>query len=89
MDRALRDLDRIQTYIKSYDPDAAKRISQQIKASATKLKQFPNLGRQSEDIDIRLLQVAGRPYLLLYRLMDDGIEIISVFDQRRDPEDML
>jgi toxin ParE1/3/4 len=87
--RARHDLDRIQAYIEQFDLQAAKRVAQEIKSSTLKLKRFPHLGRVAEDIDVRLLQVSGRPYVLPYRIDKHGIEILAVFDQRRDPEDMV
>ncbi|CAN5244221.1 hypothetical protein BH10PSE7_BH10PSE7_42840 [soil metagenome] len=45
---------------------------------------FPELGRASDRVDIRLLQVPRTPYLLPYRVIDSDIEILAVFDQRRD-----
>ncbi len=88
MARARHDLGRICDYIEKHDPQAAWRISQEIKSAALKLRDFPHLGRMSDDIGVRLLQVAGRPYVLLYRLSGEFIEILAVFDQRRNPEDM-
>jgi plasmid stabilization system protein ParE len=54
-----------------------------------RLKQFPNLGHVGEWIGVRELQVPGRHNVLPYRLNGEIIEILAVFDQRRDPEDMV
>ena len=40
-----------------------------------------------EGTELRLLQVASLTYALIYRVGSDIIEIITVFDQRRDPEE--
>jgi plasmid stabilization system protein ParE len=59
-----------------------------IAAAARRLTVFPQLGRASDRLDIRLLQVPGLPYLLPYRVVEDEIEIVAVFDERmeRPPE---
>ena len=89
MGRTRRDLDWICGHIEQHNPMAAWRISQDIRACASRLSDFPHLGKASDEIGVRFLQVARRPYLLTYRLSDQSIEILTVFDQRRDPEDML
>ena len=87
--RALRQLIAIHESIAANGPAAADRIAFEIDQSAQKLKSFPLLGRQSDKIGLRLLQVPGRPYVLIYSITPDVIDIASVFDQRRNPEDMI
>lgn len=87
--RAQRQLTRIQAWIGRSNSSAAERVVAKIVATARRLEQFPGLGHPSEQDDIRLLQAAGLTYVLPYRVAGDDIEILAVFDQRRDPEDML
>ena len=70
-------------YIASQDTSAAQRLMESIAATARRLSTFPELGRASDRVDIRLLQVPRTPYLLPYRVIDGDIEILAVFDQRR------
>jgi len=55
-----------------------------ISGAARRLVMFPQLGRPSDHIGIRLLQVPGRHYLLPYRLDGGDIEILAVFDERQE-----
>ena len=85
--RAQRDLWRIQSYIGKNNPHAAGDVSSRIKRAADRLEQFPLSGPEMEGTELRLLQVASLTYALIYRVGGGIIEIITVFDQRRDPEE--
>lgn len=85
--RALNDFFAIKAYIAKNNPEAADRVGTEIQAAAIRLKQFPQLSHPGERIGILELQVPGRPYTLPYRITGEFIEILSVFDQRRDPEE--
>lgn len=87
--RALNNFFAIKNHVAKYNPNAAERVGAEIQAAAIRLKQFPRLGHPGERIGVLELQVPGRPYLLLYCVEGEVIEILSVFDQRRGPEDML
>lgn len=82
------DLLGIHRYIAARDPSAAAKVMKAIAAAARRLTVFPQLGRPSDRSDIRLLQMPGMPYLLPYRVVEDEIEIVAVFDERmeRPPE---
>lgn len=85
--RAQRDLRRIQSYIGKSNPRAASDVSSRIERAVHRLAQFPLSGPEIEGTALRLLQVAGLTYALPYRVGAYVVEILSVFDQRRDPED--
>lgn len=77
-DRADEDLIEIWTYVAADNPAAADRLLDAIEARWTQLALHPFSGVAREDIGpgVRHL-VAGR-YLTLYRLTDDGVEILRV-----------
>lgn len=85
--RAQRDLRRIQSFIGKSNPRAANDVSSRIARAADRLEQFPLSGPEMEGTGLRLLQATGLTYALLYRAGNDLVEILSVFDQRRDPEE--
>jgi toxin ParE1/3/4 len=85
---AKRDLGRIRTYIAKDNPYAAAHVAKAILDASERLALLPNRGRMSEKTGVRLLQVVGLPYVISYRVIDD-VEILNVFDQRRNPEDMF
>ena len=85
--RAQRDPRRIKSYIGKRNPDAASDVSSRINGAADRLEQFPLIGPEVEGTALRLLQVPGLTYALAYRVGLNAIEILSVFDQRRNPEE--
>jgi toxin ParE1/3/4 len=82
-DRADEDLIDIWTYFAADNLDAADRVLDAIEARWWQVAQHPYSGLRRDDIGpgIRCL-VAGQ-YLILYRIADDGIEIIRVLHGRR------
>jgi plasmid stabilization system protein ParE len=86
--RARADLFSIHDYIAKHNPDAADRVAAEILRAALQLKVFPHLDRPAQRSDLRLRQVPGLPYLLPYWVKGELIEIIAVFDERRErPEE--
>ena len=82
--RARADLYNIRNYIRKYNPQAAERIAFDINRAAYRLKSFPQLGRHSDILNVRLMQVPRLPYLLPYRVSADLVEILAVVDERRE-----
>ncbi len=78
------DLGTIKTYYLALNPTAARQIVADIKHSASILERFPEAGRVGELKNCRLLPVSGRPFLLPYRIEDGEVQILAVFDGRRD-----
>ncbi len=85
--RARRELADIVDYYTPLNPMGAVRLVDRIQQSIARLEHFPQLGRLCEDRSCRLLQVAGLPYLIPYRIDGQMIEIIAVFDERQDRPD--
>jgi toxin ParE1/3/4 len=76
------------SYIAVFNPVAAQKVKLNILFSARKLIDFPEIGKQSERPGVRLLVVSGSPYILVYTISGDTIEIGSVIDGRmkRSPD---
>jgi toxin ParE1/3/4 len=85
--RARQELADIFAYYLPLTRTTAVRLADRIQQSIGLLEQFPQLGRLSEDKSCRLLQVAGLPYLIPYRIEGQILEIIAVFDERQDRPD--
>jgi toxin ParE1/3/4 len=77
------DLKEILEFYDRRNPVAARELIKDIQFSASQLEFFPELGRKSEDGKTRLQQVPRRPYLLPYRIVELDVEILAVFDERR------
>lgn len=87
--RALNDMATITTYIERDNPDAARRLAQDIREQTKQLAAFPFLGRASERHDVREL-VVHKNYLVSYRIRRDTVEILQVWHaaQKRDGENL-
>jgi toxin ParE1/3/4 len=81
---AERELVDIWLYIAIENPDAADRIAERLRAAAQPLAAYPRLGRTGRRAKTRELVVAGTNYILIYRKVKRGVEILHVRDGRRD-----
>ena len=76
------DLIHIRRYIARFHPVAAGRVAARILEVAELLPR--QLGTRTHLADIRRLVVHATPYILYYRLGAECIEILEVFDGRRE-----
>ncbi len=82
---ASRDIESIIDYIAdSRDFDVAERFLEKINQRCRNLANFPNMGRSRDGIlpSLRSFPVDG--YLIFYRLIEDGIEVVRVVSGYRD-----
>jgi toxin ParE1/3/4 len=56
---------------------------QRIRKAAKALCQRPSLGRPGRVLGTRELVVSGTPYILPYRVDDDGVEVLRVYHAAR------
>ncbi len=80
---ALDDLDNILTYIGERDFPAALRLQDTIEAYAERLTQYPLMYRSGRLPGTREALVHPN-YLLVYRVGNDAVEILSVVHSRRE-----
>jgi toxin ParE1/3/4 len=55
----------------------------------TNLASFPSLGRQRSELSKGLRSFSIDPYLIFYRQIDDGIEIMRVVNGYQDLRDLF
>ena len=72
---AVSDLTSICDYIEQRSPTSARRIALAIHEKVNGLKQYPRQGRPGRRPDTRELVVTGLPYLIVYRIREDVVEI--------------
>lgn len=80
---SLDDLRSIGTWLGERDANAALDILRAIRAAADRLTQYPRIGRAIED-PFRVLGIRATPYLIVYRLTDDGVDIVRVRHRREN-----
>lgn len=84
-------LDNIYCHIKAGSMNAGKEFKKEVRLKVLKLKIFPEMGQEEEQLK-KLGQghrylVQGN-YKIIYRVEKHEINIVSIFDARRDPSSM-
>jgi len=83
-DEAVANLESIAAYIHDFNPLAAQRLAQRLKGAADSLAEHSDRGRPVGR-GLRELVIVP-PYLILYRVKNDGVEIISIRHGARAPD---
>ncbi|MEJ0025161.1 MAG: type II toxin-antitoxin system RelE/ParE family toxin [Rhizomicrobium sp.] len=81
--RAERDLDEVWEYIAADSVDTADRIVERLRSISDLLTEHPHIGRSGRITDTRELVVTGTPYILIYRVGPDRIDIAYVLHGAR------
>jgi addiction module RelE/StbE family toxin len=74
----------IHSRISVENPQAAKRVVQEIRSATARLREFPLSGRQGEVSGTREVVVHNLPYVIVYRIRGDVVEILRVFHTATD-----
>ncbi len=83
-DRALSDLEDIDAYIAADDPIAAERWVEGLMETAQRAAELPMSGRRIPELardDVR--EVLKRSYRIVYRILEDRVEVLTVFEGHR------
>ena len=83
---AEEDLTAIWVYIGQYNEDLADSLIAQLGERFVMLSAFPNAGRSREDIRPDLRSFAIEKYVIFYRVIPEGVEIIRILHGSRDIE---
>ena len=82
--RARQDLIKIWTHVAAHDSVAADTVLDRIDEACQRIARHPAMGPAREDIRPGLRYMVVGAYLVLYRITDDGIEVVRVVHGRRD-----
>jgi Plasmid stabilization system protein len=82
--RAREDLIDIWLHIAADDPGAADRVLDRLELAAMNLIANPRMGPARDDIRPGLRYLVSDTYLILYRIAENGVEIVRVVHGRRD-----
>ena len=83
-DQALADLASIDDWLnRNASPDVTQTQLNRIRIRARSLQDFPRRGAKFGE-DWRVMGVAATPYLLVYRVIDDGVQILRIRHNRED-----
>lgn len=93
MEIARQDLAEIVVYLRQKSLQAALEALDQIEEKAQSLADLPNRGRPLPELHRFAIQhyreLVVSPYRLIYRVFDDDVVILGVFDSRRNLEDVI
>jgi len=81
---ALADLVEAQNYIARDNPTAAGAVAQRVWDAAKGLCDKPDIGRQGHVQGTREWPVSQTPYMIVYRVKNDAVEILRVWHGRRN-----
>ncbi len=77
--KALDDLEILREYIENDNPSASEKVIQHIIKSLGYLIDNPELGRPGRIINTRELLLSGLPYVIVYKIKNNFIEVLRVF----------
>ena len=81
---ASRDLTEIADYFTTTNLEAGERFFREFNHKCQQLVAFPNSGKSYAQIRADLRGLSLENYIIFYRILDDGIEILRVVSGRRN-----
>ena len=81
---AIRDLESISSYFAEVNIDAGERFLKGFNKRCQQLVSFPNMGRCYDDLNPGLRGLPLEGYIILYRVLENGIEIVRIANGRQD-----
>lgn len=84
--QALDDLIQIQAYYQQFSGSAAQGVIDRVVSRCEDLIEFPNQGSMQPDLkreDVRTIVVDH--YRITYQILEDAIQVQTIFDWRQDP----
>ena len=84
LNEGARSLRSIHVHIALDNPAAARRVVQRIKLSVEKLETFPAAGRVGQVAGTMELVITSLPYIVIYRLTPESVDILRVFHSATD-----
>lgn len=76
---AAADLESISTYLKENHPQYWQPTTHKIYATIQSLKEWPYRGRAGREEETRELLFSPLPYIAVYRLKEDSIEVLRIY----------
>ena len=84
--QAAQDIENIWKYVAPNNLKAANRLFDTLQESFPKLAKFPQLGRERSELAPFLRSFPVKNYLIFYRPIDEGIEIVRILHGSQDIE---
>jgi addiction module RelE/StbE family toxin len=84
LESASESLRRQVAFIAATNPTAARAVRHRIRTAVLRLRDFPESGRHGQVAGTRELVVPGLPYIVVYTVRHDAVEILRVFHTAMD-----
>lgn len=81
--RAIRDLTNARRFIARNNPSAANEAALHVIDAVDTLSRQPQIGRSGRIDGTREYVVAGTPYILIYRVRKQRLDLLHVYDSRQ------
>jgi plasmid stabilization system protein ParE len=82
--KAIQDLEWMKIYYKNVFPQGIKKAQKHFFSIESLLKNNPYIGHTAEIKDIREISIPGIPFSFIYRIKENRIEILRVWDERQE-----
>ena len=82
-DRAKANFDSVLAYLKQRSPAGARRIRARIERSIRLLADFPSIAPPSRHAGLRQMVVPSTPYIVVYRINEDRVEIRAIIHAKQ------
>lgn len=79
----LRNLENVENYISQNNPEAARQVIVKIRSSVNQLAAYPYMGREGRLEGTRELVISQTPYIVVYRVQQEAVEILRVLHSAR------
>ena len=86
---AIHDLDEIEEYISRDNPSAARRVIERIRDACFTIADQPYMGRVRPDLAPNVRSFVVGNYIVLYRISEDGVEIVRFSQGSRNLRRLL
>ncbi|MBW4614857.1 MAG: type II toxin-antitoxin system RelE/ParE family toxin [Desmonostoc vinosum HA7617-LM4] len=87
--QARQDIEDIWNYVAKSNLQAADKLFDTLRASFPKLAKFPQMGRERSELAPSLRSFLVKSYLIFYRPIEEGIEIVRILHGSQDIEKMF
>jgi toxin ParE1/3/4 len=81
---AIQDLDEISQYFLENDVEAGEKLFQELNKRFQNLTRFPQMGRLYPHLHPEIRGLSVRKYIVFYRISSLNLEIVRIFDGRRN-----
>ena len=87
--QAKLDLRWFRSYYSERFPEGRKKVEQSFRATIKLVLGNPQSGQRLDGMNARRLPVTRTPFVLVYTVVGDRIDIIRVWDARSDPRELM